>query len=160
MVTEPTFQFLIDWDNDNDFSDFYEDISEYVRSAVWSIGMSQPYQLVGDEMRLELSLNNHDKRFSPDNTSSPYYEELVPRRRIKIISSYEGTERTMYLGYIDSIEVDGGDGKMCLIRGASAKRWMQDQLISLPLQVDKRTDEVLEKIIIQLQNPAAMGDDA
>ena len=49
---------------------------------------------------------------------------------------------------------------MCLIRGASAKRWMQDQLISLPLQVDKRTDEVLEKIIIQLQNPAAMGDDA
>lgn len=158
-IEEVKFQFLIDWDNDNDFSGYEEDVTPWVRDATWQIGMSQPFQLVGDEMRLTLNMNNHDKRFTPENSQSLYYGQLLPRRRIKIISTYKNVVRDMYLGFIDSIEPEGVDGRMCVISGASAKRWMQEQLITLALQENIRSDEILELILAQLQAPAALGDD-
>lgn len=159
MADLVTFRFYVDWDNDSDFSEYYEDVTDYVRDATWSVGMSQAFQLVGDEMRLTLTLINKDRRFSPENSSSPYYGEMLPRRRIKIISTYLGTDRTMYLGFIDSISTEGADGITTVISGASAKRWMQEQLITLALLENVRSDEVLEQILLRLQNPAALGDD-
>lgn len=158
MTTTAQFKFYVDWDNDNDFGDAYEDVTAYVRDARWSIGMSKPNQLVGDEARLDLIMVNTDKRFSPEYASSPYYGEMLPQRRVKIEATLGTVTYPVYLGYIDQIQPEGLRGKTTAISAASAKEYMQEQLIELPLQENKRTDEILQEILLKLHLPPALND--
>ena len=151
-----TFTFSIDWDSDDDWDEAYEDVSKYVKSANWSMGMSKPNQLMGNESRLSLVLNNTDKRFSPENASGAYYGELVPFRKVRVQSTYEGTTRTMYVGWIDTIEPQGGDGRTVAMRCVGAKQFMQDQTIRLPLLENLRSDEIIQAILEKLQTPPAL----
>lgn len=83
----PSFRYYIDLDGDGDFDESIEEITNYVISSNWSIGMSEPYQTLADEARAVIELNNSDRRFSPENPSSPLNTspfKLLPERRIKI----------------------------------------------------------------------------
>lgn len=155
-MADVTFTFEIDWDSDDDWDEHYEDVSKYVKSANWSMGMSKPFALMGSETRLSLVLKNEDKRFSPENTSGPYSGELLPQRKVRVQSTFEGTTRTMYVGWIDTIEPQGGDGRTVAIRCVGAKQFLQDQTIRLPLLQDLRSDEVIEAILEKLQLPPAL----
>lgn len=152
-----TFTFLIDWDSDDDWSEAYEDVSQYVKSANWSMGMNEPEALVGSETRLSMVLNNTDQRFSPENAGGPYYGELLPQRKVKVQSTFAETTRTMYVGWIDTIEPQGGDGRTIALRCVGAKQFIQDQKIRLPLLQNLRSDEVIEAILQHLQLPPALS---
>lgn len=78
------WQFLIDWDNDGDFDQAYEDITPYVMNANWEIGMKKPFQLTADASRLTMLVDNSDKRFSPQYSGSPYSGEILPQRLCKV----------------------------------------------------------------------------
>ena len=156
-MADVTFSFKIDWDSDDDWDDGYEDVSPYVKSAHWSLGMSEPDALVGAETRLSMVLNNTDKRFSPEYASGPYYGELLPQRKVQVQSTFAGTTRTMYVGWIDTIEPEGGDGRTVSIRCVGAKQFIQDQEIRLPLLQDLRSDEVIQTILEKLQLPPALS---
>lgn len=156
-MADVTFTFVIDWDSDDDWDESYEDVSLYVKSANWRLGMSKPNALIASETRLTLMLNNTDKRFSPENTSSPYYGEMLPQRKVRVQSTFLGTTRTMYVGWVDTIEPEGGDGRTVAIRCTGAKQFFQDQTIRLPLLQDLRSDEVIEQILIKLQTPPALS---
>ncbi len=45
-----TFTVSIDWDNDDDWDEGYEDVSQYVKSANWSLGMSKPGYIVMESL--------------------------------------------------------------------------------------------------------------
>jgi hypothetical protein len=61
----------------------WTDITDYVKSVSTSRG--RDYEL--DQMqagKASIVLNNADGRFTPDSASSPYYPNVLPRRRIRI----------------------------------------------------------------------------
>lgn len=78
------WKFLIDWDNDGDWSEAYEDVTQYVMNANWEIGMKKPFQLTSDASRLTMMLDNQDKRFSPEYSGSPYSGQILPQRLCKV----------------------------------------------------------------------------
>jgi hypothetical protein len=83
----PLFRYYIDLDGDGDFDEAEEDITTYVISASWTIGMNEPYQTLADEARATLTLNNADRRFSPENPSSPLNThpfKLLPEHKLRI----------------------------------------------------------------------------
>jgi hypothetical protein len=49
-----------------------------------------------------LSLDNSDRRFDPANTSSPYYPNVIPMRRVRIRATYNAVTYPVFEGFIDS----------------------------------------------------------
>lgn len=90
-----TWKVLIDWDRDGNFTGTHDDVTAYVITANWFLGMRRPYQNDADNSMLDLMLNNADKRFSPENGSGPLSSKLVPLNAVKITSDDGTTERTM-----------------------------------------------------------------
>jgi hypothetical protein len=73
-----TWTIAVDWDRDGNFSEQNDDVTAYVISARWFLGERVPYQDTADDSMLTLVLNNADKRFSPENGSSPLAGKLTP----------------------------------------------------------------------------------
>lgn len=100
-----TIKFKIDWNDDADYSDTNEDISEYVINANWRLGMSEPWQLVADESTCELFLDNSTGFFNPEGTSA-IAGSVRPHRRVRIQSEYSGSTVSMWNGWLDHVEYD------------------------------------------------------
>jgi hypothetical protein len=72
-----TWAIAIDWDRSGNFNGTYDDVTEYVMSADWFLGMKTPYQDTANNSRLNLVLTNADKRFSPENESGPLWDNAL-----------------------------------------------------------------------------------
>jgi hypothetical protein len=48
---------------------------------------------------LDLLLDNRDARFNPENTSSPYYPNLVPKRQVRVLARSGATTATLFTGF-------------------------------------------------------------
>lgn len=153
------WSFYVDWDGDKDFDEAYEDIYAYVKSAVWELGMDQPYESTGGDTTATLVLNNFGQEFSPENAGSPFYGEMLPQRLVKIVCRLTGSDVTMYLGYLDGIRPAGGDGRTAELSAIGPQAFFDKQLISLPLLQDIRSDLLIEAISSRLQLPPALGSD-
>ena len=91
----------IDFDNDLDFADADEDITEYVGEVVIE-------RALGNQLnagQLQLSVFDADGRFQPQNTSGPYGENLTIGRRVRVdMAASEGGEyTTQFYGFITEI---------------------------------------------------------
>lgn len=150
-----TWQVLVDWNSDGDFSDTGEDISAYVMDAEWQLGMAETFQEVADETRLTLTLRNDDRRFSPEYSSSPYYGNLVPQRPIRIRSTYDSVTRTHWTGWIESLLPTWNERgeQVCVLVGVGAKQFLENTEVRLPLLEDVTADEVIEQVLINTQLP-------
>lgn len=71
----------IDFDNDLDFTDTLEDVTEYVQS----IGIQRGTSKSLNAGQLTLNLLNADERFTPGNTLSPYSTGCTVGRRVLVI---------------------------------------------------------------------------
>jgi len=71
-----TWQIKVDWDRKGDFSDPADDITAYVSFIDWELGMRRPYGDTARDSVLEMTLDNSDRRFSPENASSPLVGKL------------------------------------------------------------------------------------
>jgi hypothetical protein len=102
-----TFNVLVDWNNDNDYSDTNEDITSYVIGQItFSRGKDQA-RIVSPPAagRLALTLNNNSKLFSIENESSALFGNLLPGRKIQI----KGAGTALWTGYIDDIQQNARD---------------------------------------------------
>ena len=96
-----TIHIYVDWNNDGDFSDPNECIDSYVMEISTERGRNNVLanSMVGTA---ELLVNNNDKRFSPQNTASPLYPNLVDGRKVKITATHIALYE-VFNGYISSI---------------------------------------------------------
>jgi hypothetical protein len=99
-----TWTIAIDWDRDGSFSGQYDDITNNAISARWFLGERKSYQDTADDSTLTLVLNNSDKRYSPENGSSPLAGKLAPFKPVRIQSDDGTTTRTHWIGWIESIQ--------------------------------------------------------
>ena len=88
----------------------WTDISTYVRSGHIKFGRSNEF----DEYqagRASLVIDNRDRRFDPLHASGPYYGQLLARKLIRIKTTWSGTTRTQFTGFVSgwgiSPEVSG-----------------------------------------------------
>lgn len=83
----------------------WTDITGYLFS--WSGSRGKQHELSQYEAGTETYvLNNNDGRFDPTNTSSPYYPNLLPGRRVRRSVTYGATTYTRFVGYVESWKVD------------------------------------------------------
>jgi len=40
--------------------------------------------------------------YNPDNTASPYFEQILPNRQVRIYATFQGTKRFLFSGFVES----------------------------------------------------------
>ena len=82
-----TWKVLVDWNNDGDFDDTYDDISGDIRS----LQLTHNRRLDTDHMepaRLTLRLNNINHLYSPPNSGGALSGNLLPGRKVHVRAAY------------------------------------------------------------------------
>jgi len=165
MIT--TWTIAIDWNRDGDYSDANEDVTSRVISANWSLGIEKTYQETAENSMLQLVLSNNDKLFSPENASSPLWDgsatpprsKVQPFRPVRIQSNDGTTTRTHWIGWIETMQPDVGRfGKRLMkITATGVMQFYKAAESNLPLQEDKRTDEIVAALIREVVIPPALS---
>jgi hypothetical protein len=155
-----TWQVLVDWDRNANYTGPYDDISSRVINAQWFLGPQKPYQVIADESKLTLTLDNSDKRFSPDNASSPIYGKMLPLRPVRIQSNDGGTVRTHWQGWIEDIKPSPGQyGKRTVdITCLGPLQFFMAAEANIELQENVRVDQVLQQLLKTFTLPVALTD--
>lgn len=99
----------------------WTDISAYVREVETRRGrqrLAEAYQ----RGTCAVVLDNADGRFSPHNTSGPYYGNLRPECLLRVRVTYPGTTYSVFHGYVDSLLPRFGhpDGGECVVKATDA----------------------------------------
>lgn len=109
-MTDATYSFKIDWNNDGDFGDTGEDVTARVLGLRQSVG----FRIGRDEARAlsaispsetSFELDNTSKDYSPDNGSSPLTGLVVPGRTVFIQATHLAVTRDLFTGFIDEFEI-------------------------------------------------------
>ena len=72
-----TYQVHVDWERNANYTGTYDNISPYVRNIRAFTGFREPFTSVAGEQTLTIELDNSDRRFSPEYSSSPLYGCLL-----------------------------------------------------------------------------------
>jgi hypothetical protein len=77
------------------------DITSYVRSWSTQRGTQRELQRV-EAGTASIVLDNRSGRFTPMNTSSPYYPNLLPMRRIRIRATWNSVTYPIFQGHVEA----------------------------------------------------------
>ncbi len=154
-----TWTMAIDWDRNGDFTDTYDDVTSRVVSATWFLGMRQPYGEAADDSMLDLVLSNADRRFSPEYSGGPLHGKLVPFRPVRIQSNDGSTTRTHWVGWVESIQpaVNRYGRRVTQVVATGAMQFLKAAETRLPLQENRRTDEIIADLIKEVVMPPALS---
>lgn len=144
-----TWTIAIDWDRSGDFNGTYDNVTERVTETDWYLGQRKLYQVAADDSTLNLTLDNSDKRYSPENGSSPLFGSLVPFRPVRIQSYNGSTTRTHWAGWIESIQpsVNQYGERIVKIKGSAAGQFYSATETDIALQENKRPDEIIALLL-------------
>lgn len=153
----------IDWNNDGDFSDTGENVTtrlrergvaiQYGRDQARSLAPMQPGQM-------SFELDNESRDYTPDNTSSPLYGNLMPGRPLRYQSTHAGTTYTLYLGYGDEYDVQPGrdDISSAPMTGLDGLSRMRGVKLSTAVYQSIRVGAAIEVILDAIGWPASDRD--
>lgn len=104
----------------------WTDISAYVwlenNPGGSAIGITRGRQFELDKIQagtLTLIFDNRDRRFDPDNTSSPYAPGVIPTKRINVRATFNSITYDLYTGYVESwipLDVEIGNVALNVVR--------------------------------------------
>ncbi len=154
-----TYAFQVDWDNDGDFSGADEDVTAYIIDAEWEIGYARPYDPTAAPGWLTLALDNSDRRFSPEYASGPLHSDLLPMRYLRVQATHESATRTLFYGYLQSIEPTAGakGERRAVFRCVDGVALLARYPLDLALHTNKRADEIIDAIVRAVAWPPALS---
>ena len=93
----------------------FTDVSDYVRN--FDISRGRQLELSSFNAAVAtVVLDNSDDRFTPQNTSGPYYGKIKPSKRLRIGVSYSGTTYYIFEGFLENLpQVFGLSGSESLV---------------------------------------------
>ena len=105
-MAKGTYVLAVDWNNDGDWSDSGENITARTLNIEFRRGNDYASQLVGKAVAgvLIADLNNESGDYSTFNTSGALYGDLLPGRKVKLTGNDGSTTRTLWQGFVDSIQ--------------------------------------------------------
>lgn len=154
-----TWTIAIDWNRDGDYSDPNEDVTSRVITANWSLGMEEPYKDTPENSMLQLVLQNDDKLLSPENAASPLYGLVKPFKPVRI-QSYDGTTtRTHWVGWVETVQPEVGRYRKRQVKltATGVMQFYKAAETNLPLQKNKRSDEIIAELIKEVVIPPALN---
>jgi hypothetical protein len=152
----------VDWERNANFTGTYDNIWDDVIAVNWSLGMDKPYQHMAGEGICQITVRNVDGKYNPDNSSSPLAGYLVPFRPVKLTATVGETEITLWRGWLDDISSEWSPAASqsgnitAVLRCVGAKQLMQESELNLPLQQNKRGDEIAALVLDQVVLPPAV----
>jgi hypothetical protein len=106
LANLPSVGVFIAWtDTPYTVSPAWTEISQYVRQISIRRGRQDDLQQFGPGTA-SLVLDNRDRLFDPFNSSSPNFSNLKPRKQLKIVANWNGTEYPLYRGYVSGWPVE------------------------------------------------------
>ena len=104
MALVQEFKFVVDLDLD-DSGSFVTDISAYLKEVGFREGRSNFMEAFGG-CRVDLTLDNEDSRFSPQNTGSPYSPNLKRGKYVRVRAQFPNLAAVTNICENPSIETD------------------------------------------------------
>jgi hypothetical protein len=98
-VAMPTTTVELAFTTDPGDTPTWTDVSAYQREFVVHRGRVDDQSPFGPG-QLQLTLTNEDRRFDPQYTSSPYWPNVVPMRRIRIRATWNAITYDVFNGYV------------------------------------------------------------
>jgi hypothetical protein len=167
-MNELIWQCFIDFDYiggwSYDFTDAYDEVSDFVQSIQFTIGGKDDKGLTAAVGNLSIQLVNDDKRFSPANAGSPYYGKLKPGAPVKVLVSDGINTWDKFLGYVRDITAEGGvsganTNRVTILRCEDIVGYLSTSNVSLPLLENVTGDVIIKAAINQaLRAPQATLD--
>lgn len=136
-------------------SNGYDNLLPFLMDARWSVGASRAYADVADLNVFTLTLDNSSKAFSPENTSSGL-NGLMSDRYLRVrAKSALSIERTMFFGYIQSVQPHpGATGPYtAVLTATSSRRYWEGKQVQISLQTSKRADQVISALEAEITRP-------
>jgi len=141
----------VDWNNDDDFSDSGEDITARTLGVEWKRGNDYASQLVGKAVAgtLNATLNNESGDYSTFNSSSALYGNLLPGRKVKLTGNDGSTTRTLWTGFLDSIEpIPSATGaNRAVLKAIGALGYLNKFDVSTTMFASKKAGELIGEIL-------------
>ena len=69
--------------------------------------------------KCEFILDNNERKYSPLNSYSPYYGNLIPGKSLRVITTYDVSSYYLFQGYVDSYKIDPKFGSQTTLVQAS-----------------------------------------
>jgi hypothetical protein len=143
------WRFVIDWDGSGRYSGIE---TPFVRGYTRSGGRANLVSQDGNGLealqttRIDLTVDNHDGRYTADNPSSPYYPYLLPGARAKIRAkdASTGTWYDRWVGSVNDIQPAGSDTVTISLIGDEA---LLSEPVSIPLQTNIRVSDAIILIL-------------
>ena len=150
-----TWKVEVDWNRDGSYSE----VTDYATKVQWFLGFRAPYMGTASEGFLHLTLNNADKRFSPENNGSPLYGNLAPLRPVRVTSDDGSTTRTHWSGWIDMIMPAANQygERLAYIIATGAMQFLKATETKIELQEDQRSDQIIDTLIKEVIFPPALS---
>lgn len=145
----------IDWSDDGSFATSGDNITPYVKGVSWSSGMSHITERIAPAGQCRIVVDNSDKRFSPANSGSPYYGNMLPRKMVRVTTP-EGYP--IFTGYIKSVMPESSTKLSRLestIVAQDALGVLQDVQVSIPLFTNIMPGELVKLITSEAMGGAA-----
>jgi hypothetical protein len=121
------------------------DLTPYVRRLQVKLGIHEARHGTASSGMCRAQLDNQDRRFSPDNVDSPYYGLLQPNQRVEVRID----DAPIFVGFVRRVSVESGQygERTATLEIEDLLSLLQSANISLPLQEDKRADQLIRAII-------------
>lgn len=146
------YELLADWSRHGTYVNVLEDVTSYILDepdVFVSYGRDQSRATsAATAGKLTFALNNLDRAFSPENTSSAIAGKVVPGTPVRLLQTHESATTTIFAGVLDELNVDPN---------AAAKTFTGDvldlwgrlgaEVLSTPLYSGLRTGEAIGLIL-------------
>lgn len=149
-MAQGTYVFEVDWDDNGSFTDTGEDVTARTLSLRFARGRDNSSSLSARSVagRLFATLDNDSGDYSPFNSASPLFGNLLPRRRcrVRITAPVAGT---LWTGWIKAIlpTSRAGPEKRVTLEASGALGFAGDHEVTISMQTSIRTDEALDAIL-------------
>ena len=106
-----TYEYMVDWDATDwqatpDFSEAYDDISDYVKTGYIDRGKNTERGNC-TAGTLDIVLDNEDKRFSPPYAASPLHDKIRPWLPVRVRATVVGVATyVVYTGFISRLKIN------------------------------------------------------
>lgn len=98
--------------------------------------------------RLDLILDNLERKYSPANSSSVYYPNLKPNKRVRVQATYSGTTQDLFTGYVDTYSIDPQWGrKSTYIQASDRIKDINFRDIDLSIKVNYNTGSLFTEVL-------------
>ena len=157
------FQFLIDWNDDRDYSDSSEDVTADVLQADWRLGMGRAFETMCSESTATLTLLNHSHKYNPGGAIGTAGGSVLLQRRMKIRDVTSGGTTELWNGWLDYYQVDwkpegSYSGQTSItFYGKGPMAYLQDSQVSLQTYYNTKANVIIRDVLAQAQLPSVAG---